>query len=221
MFTSDSTKDRSSNISHVTTWLLVLLVIEMIGMACYTYVDVQRRIQPASLVDEAEKTIRRNYPEIRKRIQGHVQGNAPAIAEQISDEVVASSPEIRRWLERTTARQLKYGLNEATDFSAEQFRVFLQEHRDQIEQAFEQLEDTPEQTRQLLFELEGQLDKQLGADVQEQARTALGLHRQLNVKLERLSSDSALEPKELLERHIVRILWTLEEQRVPAVLDSQ
>lgn len=135
--------------------------------------------------------------------------------------MVASSPEVRQWLERTTARQLEYGLDEVTDLSAEQFRAFLQAHHDPIERAFEQLEDAPDKTRELVEDLEQGLDKQLGADLHEQARTALGLLRQLNVKLERLSSDAALEPRELLERRIVRILRTLEEERVPELLDLQ
>jgi len=72
------------------------------------------------------------------------------------------------------------------------------------------------------LDLEEQMDEQLGVELQKQARTALELHRELNTKLERLSSDAPLEPKELLERRIIRISRTLEEERLsglPAELD--
>ena len=219
MSLSDSDHGQLSNLSGVTTWLIVLLIIELIGMSWYTYLDVQRQMRPASLVDRAEEAIRRNYPEIRRKIKRDVEENAPAIAEKISDEAVASSPEVRQWLERATARQLESGLDQATDLSAEQFRMFLQDNREQVKQAFEQMDDAPEQTRKLVLDLEEQMDEQLGVELQKQARAALERHRQLNTKLERLSSDAPLEPKELLERRIIRISRTLAEQRLSELPD--
>ncbi|MEQ8791465.1 MAG: hypothetical protein RIC55_34700 [Pirellulaceae bacterium] len=200
--------------SVLTAVLAIVLIAETIGFSLYTYADVQREIAPENLADKVEETVRKRYPAIREQIAADLKQNAPAIAKQASEKLVESAPEMRQWLEKVTARQLQYGLEKGTQLSADQFRVFLRENHDQVEQALVQLEQAPEEARKLVRELESELDKQYGLDVRNDAKQALAMHRTLNDKLERLNSDAPLEPKELLERRIVRILRTLQQQQM-------
>ncbi|MCQ7029982.1 hypothetical protein MRO55_26110, partial [Escherichia coli] len=80
----------------------------------------QRKMTPEYLVDSAERAIRANYPEMRQLLTTEIKERAPEIADQLSREMIASSPEVREWLEQMTARQLEYGLGEVTNLSAEQ-----------------------------------------------------------------------------------------------------
>lgn len=215
MSITENHDDRPASRNWTTTWLIGLLIVEMTGMGLYTYFDVKRQMEPSNLAAKAEEAIERNYPEIRKKIVQNVEENATTIAEQISDEAVGSSPETRQWLERMVKRQLGYGLDRATAFSAEGFRGFLQENRQRIEEAFQRLEQAPEQARQMVLELESRMEQQWGVALESEARAALELHRQLNRKLQRLAGDAPLEPRELLERRIVRIFRTLIERELP------
>lgn len=198
----------------VTLALAVILIGETVGFSLYTYADVKEEIEPKKLADTTERIIRERYPEMRAKVVAEIKDNAPQIAEIASKKAIEASPEARQWLERVTARQLEYGLDEATELSAEQFRVVLREHHDEVEEAFVEVEKAPEKARRLVHNLEDSLDKQYGIDLQKDAKRVLEIQRRLNDKLERLNSNAPLEPKELLERRIVRILRTLEQEQL-------
>ena len=197
--------------------LAVVLMAEAVGFTWHAYRLAQRKMTPEYLVDSAERAIRANYPEMRQLLTTEIKERAPEIADQLSREMIASSPEVREWLEQMTARQLEYGLGEVTNLSAEQFRAFLEENRPTVILALDRIEEAPDEAHRLVLNLEGKLEARIGVDVQKQAQRALELHRQLNHKLERLIDPSeTLSPKELLERRMVRILRTLQEEKFAA-----
>ena len=194
--------------------LACVLTAEIVGLGLYGYYRVQTALAPENLADRAEEAIRANYPEFRKEIVTQVKSESPQIAEQVSQQILASTPEARQELEQFTARQIEIGLDQATELSADQFRDVLRENHDQVVKIFEAIEDAPEEAHELVLETEASIEKQLGVDLQRQAREALHAHRQLNEKLARLAgSQENLSSKELLERRIVRILRTMQEQR--------
>ncbi|RCS40388.1 hypothetical protein DTL42_23690 [Bremerella cremea] len=201
--------------SQFTAILVGLFLLELVVISSFTYFKVRAELQPTQLVDQAEKALQENYPRIRQRVTEEVKKQAPQIAETISNELIQSTPEARRWLEETTRRQLDYTLDETTQLSTEEFRELLQAHHKEIETLFQEIEAAPNETKEVVLDFESSIDKSWGIDLQNQARNALELHRRLNDKLERLTSDAPLDPKELLERRIVRILRTMEEERLP------
>ncbi|PQO46429.1 hypothetical protein [Blastopirellula marina] len=202
--------------SNLFTAILVgLFVVELVAISTYTYSEVQSRLEPKNLVDEAEKAIVKNYPEIREKLTEEVKAKSPAIAKALSEKAIATAPEVRQWAENATRRQLNYTLDEATKLSTEEFRDLLQANREKIKRAFVQIEDAPEETKEYALGLESSIDEYWGINLKNQTHNALEFQQRLNDKLERLSSDAPLEPKELLEQRIVRILKTLEQERLP------
>jgi hypothetical protein len=192
--------------------LAVVLVLEVAGLGLYGYYRVQRLLDPENLADRAEEAIRKNYPEVRQNLVEQIKSQAPEIAEQVSAEMIASTPDARRELEELTARQIELGLNEATELSAEQFRQLLRRNRKQMIAAFEKIEAAPQETEELVLQTEASIEQELGVDLQRQARQALRVHRQLNDKLERLvESEEELLAQELIEGRIVRILKTMQQ----------
>lgn len=214
--TSDDYQFNNFFQSNLFTAILVgLFVVEVIAIGTYTYRDVRSKLNPTHLVDQAEKALRQNYPDIRKNVTRDIQQNAPQIAESLSNQLVATTPEVRQWLEDATRRQLKYTLDETTELSAEEFLELLQNNHDEIEDAFQQLEEVPQLAQQSVLDLETNIDKSWGVNLKSQAENALELHQLLNDKLDRLTSNAPLTPKELLERRMLRILRTLERERLP------
>lgn len=205
----------ASWIRSIATMVLALVLVgETIGFSLYTYADVEQKLEPKRLVDTAEQTIRRRYPQLRRQLVEEIRDHAPEIAARASKEAVASSPELRQWLERVTARQLEVGLDEATELSADEFRTFLRNNHDEVRRALEQIDAAPEKADKLVLRFEERLDGQFGIDIRKDAKRALELQQRLNTKLERLAGNGPLEPKELLERRIVRILRAMQQEEL-------
>ncbi|QDU28667.1 hypothetical protein ETAA8_37700 [Anatilimnocola aggregata] len=198
--------------SYLSAILAGVLVAEIVIVSLIAYNRVTAALDPEKMANRVEAAIRENYPQFREELVQKVHNQSPAIAARVSRSVTASAPEARQWLEDFTAQQLTVGLNEAGDLSAEQFRTVLRDNRETVIQAFEQIEAAPDETRRLVLEMETEIENQLGVDIRKQAESALAVHIRLNDKLARLNdADATLEPQELLERRMVRILKTMQD----------
>jgi hypothetical protein len=198
-----------------------VVVAEVVAAALYAYYRVSTAMEPENLADRVEVAIQENYPDVREQMIAHVKQDAPEIAAQVSQELVGAAPAGRQELEELTQRQIALGLDHATEFSAEQFRHVLRDNREEFVQVFEAIEDAPEDAHELVLNTEKDLEASLGVDLQQQARSALQVHRQLNDKLEHLAQpDVQLSPRELLERRIVRILRTIQLRESNAIAQS-
>ena len=203
--------------SLLSALLTIVLCAEVVSMGMYGYHRIQTALEPENLADRVEEILRANYPAVREEIVAQAHSEAPAIARQVSEELLKSTPDARARLETLTARQLEVGLDQVAEISEEQFRQLLVNNREHIERAFVQLEQAPQETRAIVLDAEASIEEQLGLDLREQARQALELYRQFNDKLEKLATPGAeLERKERLERRIVRLLRALGQQTSPA-----
>ncbi len=200
--------------SKLATVLVGLFVFQIVAIGGYEYFHVQSALDPENLADQVEETIEDAYPEFRQALLDRIEKNAPPVANAASTELIASMPEFRQELEAFTSRQIDRAIEEGTEFSAEQFRDLLQHHREDVIATFEALDAIPEGTHQSILTLENRIEQLVGIEVARQAQRVVAIYRALNDKLERLADPSALlEPRELLERQIVRILKTLLMQQ--------
>jgi hypothetical protein len=199
--------------SFLSAILTLVLTVEVVSMGWYGYDRIQTALEPENLADRIEDILRSHYPEVRQELVAQVQNEAPTIANQVSEEILRSTPDARVHLELFTARQLEQGLDQVTELSAEQFRDLLHSNRDRIENAFVQLEQAPAEAREIVLDAEASIEEQLGVDLRDQARQGLELYRQFNDKLDRLSTPGVeLDRQEMLERRMVRIMRALGEQ---------
>ena len=90
--------------------LALAVVAELVGIGVYGYYRVQRMLDPDRLANRAEEAIRDNYPEFRAELIAEIKLQAPEIAAQVSEQLVASTPAARQQLEEFTARQLDQGI---------------------------------------------------------------------------------------------------------------
>ncbi len=198
--------------SYIAAALAIFLTLEIAGIAIYGYYRVQQALKPENLADRVEETVRENYPEFRETLVTQAQEKAPELAKQVSETVIAAVPDARVDLERLVARQLAIGLDNATELSAEQFRDVLKENRAEFVEVFKAIEDAPEEAHQLVLETEANIEKQLGVDLQRQAKLAVRNLNNLNEKLDRLAgTPDSLSAKEQVERRIVRVLRAMQQ----------
>jgi hypothetical protein len=170
----------------------------------------QRYTDPEFLVALAEKKIEANYPAIKKELVSELKEAAPELAEKATRNVVASMAEARQEVKEFVLRRVNKALKSGTEFSAEQFREFVREHRDTIREVYQEIKEVPKETRQAVVKLEKRLEDFLGVDYQTQARQVVGFLESINDKLAYLQQEPDLETAEFLELRMLRILRTLQ-----------
>lgn len=197
-------------LSWLSAVLASLLAAEIIGLCGYAFYVAKREMEPERLARRAEAALTKNYEAIRSEVLQQVRHQAPVVAKQMSNRLLDETPNARRDLEEFTVRHLEQGFDNAFELSADEFRQWLRANHDTIEDAFEQIEQAPEDARLLVMDTEASLEEQLGLDLRDQAKLTLELYRVLNEKLERLSQPSAeLSEQERLERRVIRLLRAL------------
>ena len=215
-----STSNQNSNPWNSNTTTMVLVIIfacQFVLMGWYTYASVQEQLAPEKLVQKAEKAVEKNYPALRKTFKSEIKANADEIAESLSQAAIDSAPDLRKALQQILQRNVRQGLDVVTELSADEFKDFVKENRERIESLIKELEDSPEIAQQTIRDFEQDLDEVLGVDLEKQAKEALIIHRELNQKLAKLNDGNTLDAQGLLEKRIVRILKTLEEERLPEI----
>ncbi len=191
--------------------LAIALAVAFVGILGYEYYRIRASLAPDKIGDRVEAAISENYPEFREKLVANIKEQAPEIAEQVSTEALAATPRARQKLEQFTARQIDRAIAEGTTLSAEQFREVLRQNHEQIAKTFEKIETAPKEAHELVLAMEQDIEQALEIDVQTQAKRVLAAHRNLNDELEKLSDPNAqLEPDELLELRIVRILRAMQ-----------
>lgn len=197
-------------LSWLSTVLAIVLIVEIAGLSVYAWNVYLRETQPERLADRAERALEENYPELRSQMIHQVSQQAPVLAAQVSDRLIEATPNARLELENISLKYLERGLDDAAELSADEFRDWLRQNHDAIEDAFLQIEQAPSDARLLMLDTEASLEEQLGLDLRDQAKLALEVYRMLNDKLERLADPNIeLSHQERLERRTIRLLRAL------------
>lgn len=193
-----------------TTALIVLFIIQAAFFITLAYQRVAAMANPERLGDLAEEYLEENYQELRQVMKQQITKAAPAIAKELSLEARQSLPEARKQVADFLIVHVDRGLEKGAKFSEQQFREFLETNRDTVQRGLQEVKELPKEAEALVIDLEKAIEKQLGVDIQKQAQNLLALHRAVNKKLERLTSDQSLEPRELLEQRMLRIARTIQ-----------
>lgn len=190
--------------------LAIIFVAECSALGWYTWHMARRETAPERMVDRVEAAWLENYPELEQAWLSKTREQAPLLAERLSDQLIAQAPRLRERLEAATLRELEQGIDNAVELSADEFRQWLRENHDIIEDAFIQVEQAPQETRLLVLDTEASLEEQLGLDLRDQAKLTLEVYRIFNDKLERLANPNEdFSRQEKLERRAIRIVRAL------------
>ena len=197
-------------------WLSVVLTLifvsECTWLVWHSVVVLQREAEPDRLVTRVQNAWLKSYPELEQAWLAEARQRSPELADRLSEQLIAQAPRLRERLEAATLRELEQGIDNAVEFSAEEFREWLRENHAAIEDAFIQVEQAPHEARMLVLDTEASLEAQLGLDLRDQAKLTLEVYRIFNDKLERLSEPADdFSRQEKLERRAIRILRALTQ----------
>lgn len=228
---SDSNNDKLKAVDKKVTALrnklarenMFTLVVSLIlmgvvfGYFLYGYFEIRSVLVPSTLVQLAGRTVDDKLPELRGAVVSEVETNAPVWAEQLSGQAVETVPSMREQIEEYTLKGVDEAVDRSVNLTEEKFRQFLQENRNEINKAIQELEANQSISEETMAGIEQGMNEQLNTNVQAQAAEVLVTLEEVNSKLNHLTDGEGLSELEQLEREFLMILRRMhlrEEERM-------
>lgn len=171
--------------------------------------------RPESLVTLGSQLLDDHLPRARQSLQEQITTQAPTWAEGLSRRAIDSVPTAREQLEKRLMEQIDQALDKATLLSESKFREFLTANRAELELSMKDLASSPELAEERLVELQGALEKQVQGDLEMSFRDAYQGLTLVNDKLDRLKNSEGLSEGEQIERRVLLLARTLQDERSP------
>jgi hypothetical protein len=194
-----------------------LAVVVLVALSFYFYIGYSgfgEVTQPKNLVALAEMHIDQSLPELRRSVQDYIIKESPGWAAEVSSRIQESIPIAREGLEDYIVDQMDTILEQTATMTEEQFRGFLKDKHDVLEQGFTDLSASPQMAEQTVNEITNGLDKQLGRRMQEEAGQLFDTIGQMNKKIATLHANKGLNQEQMLERRILMLTRRLQLQNV-------
>lgn len=200
--------------SKITLVIGLILCGVMVVYFQWGYAEV-KTLTPEFIVATAEPYVMDNLKPARLDLEKHINESADAWALAISDRAFEEFPQLREMLEDFTIARLDQSLEELKFLTAEEFRRFCKDNRDKLEEGFTFLQKE-ELAATYVSELSTLAEKQLGADVRDQADETLRLLIHVNHELKALQKGvtpdgGKLTRDQLLARETLMMARQLED----------
>jgi RecG-like helicase len=206
--------ERTRRGNRLTAIVGVGLLLLLGAYFLYGYQQISSVMEPNTLVSVAEQWLEDKLPEGRRAVEAEVDKSAPTWAASLSKQAQSSLPSIREKLEGYVVEQVDQTLDETVDVTESQFRKFLQENRDSLEQGFKDLATNPKLADESLARLEEALNSHLETDMKLGSKELFASLEQMNAKLQHLKEDRKLTAEEALERQVLMLLRRLQLENV-------
>ncbi|MGQ0635818.1 MAG: hypothetical protein ACT4QC_14500 [Planctomycetaceae bacterium] len=216
----ESTAAKIRRGSLLTAVVGALLLLLLGGYFAYGYSQFSALMQPDTLVSFAESYVEEQVPEARKKAEEQIIQAAPGWAASLSQQGQEAIPELREKLETFVLENIDRLIDDTVRVSTEEFRSFLRDNRDRLEQGFKDLSTSPKLADESLLSLETALQNRLQTDMQQGAQDLFGTLAQLNQTIGRLQAGRELTPEEVLERRILMTARRLQLQQADPTLQS-
>jgi hypothetical protein len=198
--------------ARITGTVGIILVAAMIGYFIYGFREVTSLTEPEKLVALAGQVAGDSLPEIRRSVQDTVKSQAPDWAQAISDQAIGATPTIRESLEDHILAQTEGVISNGVNMGEAEFRKILRDNKDSFEQTIDELAEGEEYSEETLQIFLKAVNNEMGRDMEDQAEEVLGTLIALNEKLQKLSSNDALNKEEALERQTLMVIRRLQIQ---------
>ncbi|MSR59554.1 MAG: hypothetical protein EXS05_18245 [Planctomycetaceae bacterium] len=189
------------------------LLLLMCGYFGFGYHEISSVMEPATLVAVAEGWIKDKIPEARQAVEAEVQRSSPVWAASLSKQAQSQLPAVRTRLEEYVLTQVDQMVDQTVVVTEQQFREFLREHRDALEQGFKDLATSPELADESLDRLQAAVEDQFQFKMNEGADDLFAALNQLSSRLTHLKENNELTDEEALERQILMQARRLQLQQ--------
>jgi len=158
--------------------------------------------EPEKVVDVAEGLIDEKLPEARNTLEEQIIKSAPQWAEGLSKQAQDGLPEMRAKLSDRFIQEAEKATREAEILSEEHFRKYLRDNKPRLEQVLKDLANNPDLAEDSLLQIEVPLEKELGAQMNLDAREVCKDVASVRKNLERLTNEKGLSAEQRVERRV-------------------
>jgi hypothetical protein len=188
-------------------------LIALIALSIYFYIGysmIADLLQPEQLVPFGTQMISDRLPQARVALVTQIRNTAPGWAETVSGNAQKAVPNLRGKLEDYVLDQTDTVLEQAATLTEEKFRKALHDNHDLLEKGFKDLANSESLSEESLKVLVEALEKELQADIRDQAETVLETLRFLSGRVQKLAAGSNLDEEERSERRIAMLARRLQ-----------
>ena len=186
------------------------------GYFWYGYSEISSVLNPDKLVSLGEMVIEDNLPEVRKKLEVEVTASAPIWAESLSKQAQDSLPQLRGKLEEHILAQVEVTLEKTVEMTEDEFRKFLKENKDVLNQGFVDLKSSPHLAEATLERVEHAFEQQFASNLKQDAHDLYATLEQMQIKLERLKANVSLAADEVIERRLLMLARRIQKDKVNA-----
>ena len=210
------------------------LVALMLGYFTFGYVQIKdltdSRMLYALLEDSLRVTkmpgsnssIPTTLSQARKYLEREIEQNSKKLAEQMSEQLLARAPEMRRQIESYVIDQVQQVLDKGSQMTEQKFRDIIDNNRELIELCIDDLAKDDVVAQERLDQLVAAMEHELQADLKGQADEVLDTVQFANQWLDGLSDGVGLSREKQLERQFVMILHRIQLEQVdPSLKDRE
>src|SRR5262249_40171790 len=165
----DSTS-RTIRSNRLTVIVGAALLVLLGAYFAYGYHEISSVMEPDTLVSLAEQWLEDKLPEGRRAAEAEIDRSAPVWAANLSKQAQSSLPSVREKLEEYVVQQVDQTINESVDVTEEQFRKFLRDNHDSLEQGFKDLARNERLADESLERLEAALNSKLEVDMKQASK---------------------------------------------------
>lgn len=207
---------RTRNGNVLTILVGVVLLGLLGGYFVYGYNQISSVMEPDTLVDVAQSWLDNQIPEVRRSLEAEVDRSAPVWAESLSKQAQSSLPSIREKLEDYVLEQVDQTVEQSMSITEDNFRKFLREKREVLDEGFKDLATSPQLAKESLARLELAMNDAMEADMKQGASDLYTTLTLMNVKLARLKAGQHLTTEEALERQVLMQIRRLQLEEIGA-----
>ena len=164
----------------------VLLLAVVGGYFVYGYSEISSVMEPDALVNAGQGWLDEQIPQVRKQIEDQIEKQAPVWAASLSKQAQASLPTVREKLEEYVLQQVEQTVGQTVDITEANFRKFLREKREVLDEGFKDLATSPQLAKESIERLELAMNDAMQADMKQGADELYVTLNQMNLKLMRL-----------------------------------
>lgn len=208
--------ERMTRSAKITTAVGLTMISAMVVYFVVGRNLISELVDPATLVNTAGDLAERSLPEIRESIEQEVSQSAPDWAAAASEQAVGAAPTIREALEDYVLDQTEVVIAERSQMAEDEFRKILRENRSDFERTLDELAEGEDFSEETLSIFVNAVNRELGQDMESQARDVFGTLVALNEKAAKLSEGADLNREERLERETLMLIRRLELQEADA-----
>ncbi|MHB8900226.1 MAG: hypothetical protein ACYC6Y_15865 [Thermoguttaceae bacterium] len=206
---------------RVGAWITLIvggLLAVLVGTYFYIgYHEISDFRNPELIVSLVGDMVDQQIPSLRQAAQDQDKNNASTWAEQASKQVVSAIPQLREQIQIVALQKSDEMIAKIDTLGEQQFRRILNENRQTVQDAINQLKNDEEISEGVILALQKAIEKELQIDANNQAAALVTLVSDVNANMGKLVAGQDLTRQQKAERRALMLAKRYHADRLGGI----